>query len=444
MTNQNNEENKLQNLIKAYERFVPREFLNFLGKKDITNVYLGDQIEEDMTLLFTDIRGFTSLSEELTPKQNFSFINSYLSCMEPVILAHHGIIDKYMGDAIMALFPTGADEAVACSNAMLAKLNEYNKSRQQAGDKSIDIGIGLNTGLLMLGTIGGEKRMEGTVIGDAVNLAARIESMTKTYGVRLLISENTFYDLKNPKKVALRFLDRVIVKGKAQPQSVYEVFDMDPPSIREGKKATLKIFEEALAHYHYKNIATAKSLLEKCLEINPGDKPARLYVDRCETFQSTGAHESTGELDFSVEWTNDFEFGVPSIDEQHQKLFQLSSELMKTIFKEKKADEVDKAISFLDDYIVNHFRDEERLMKEYEYPFINFQKWQHQKFTQHFVRFKKEIRVLDNNNRNFILFRVQLLLVDWLVRHTLKLDTHLGRYIKRKEAGLEEENDTLT
>jgi len=436
MTNQNNEENKLQNLINAYERFVPREFLTFLGKKDITDIYLGDQIEENMTVFFTDIRGFTSLSEELTPKQNFSFINSYLSCMEPVILAHHGIIDKYVGDAIMALFPRSADEAIACSNAMLAKLDEYNKSRQQAGDKTIDIGIGLNTGLLMLGTVGGEKRMESTVIGDAVNLAARIESMTKKYGVRLLVSEHTFYELKNPKKIALRFLDRVTVKGKAQPQSVYEVFDMDPPFIREGKKATLEIFEEALAHYHYKNIAAAKSLLEKCLEINPGDKPAMLYVDRCETFESTGVHESTGELDFSVEWTNEFEFGVPNIDEQHQELFQLSSELMKTIFKGRKVNEIDKAISFLDDYIVTHFSDEEKLMNEYEYPFSHFQKWQHQKFSEHFVKLKQEMHTLDNHNRNFILFRVQLLLVDWLVNHTLKRDKHLGRYIKRKEAGL--------
>lgn len=442
MTNQNNEENKLQNLINAYERFVPREFLNILGKKDVTNIYLGDQIEKNMTILFTDIRGFTSLSEELTPEQNFRFINSYLSCMEPIILAHQGIIDKYIGNAIMALFPT-ADYAVACSKDMLANLNEYNKGRQRAGYKSIDIGIGLNTGLLMLGTIGGENRMETTVIGDAVNLASRIESLTKMYGVRLLIGEYTFYDLKNPEKIALRFLDRISVKGKTQPQSVYEIFDMDPPSIYEGKKATLKIFEEALAHYHYKNIVKAKSLLKKCIEINPEDIPARLYVNRCETFQKTGVHESTGELDFAIEWTNDFEFGVPTIDEQHQKLFQLSSELMKTIFKGKKANEIDKTISFLDNYIITHFRDEEELMKKYKYPFIHFQKWQHQKFTQHFVKFKKEVRALDNYNRNFILFRIQILLVDWLVNHTLKIDKHLGRYIKRKEAGLKEKDDTF-
>ncbi len=434
MTRRDNEKNKLQNLIKAYGRFVPHEFLNFLGKKDITTISLGDQIEENMTILFTDIRDFTSLSEELTPKQNFNFINSYLSCMEPVISKHNGIIDKYIGDAVMALFPTSADEALECSSAMLSALNAYNKTRRKAGNKSIDIGIGLNTGLVILGTIGGEHRMESTVIGDAVNLAARIESMTKTYGVPLLISEHTFYNLKNPEKFPLRFLDRVMVKGKVQAQSVYEVFDMDSPCIREGKKATLKIFEEALAQYHYKNIAAAKSLFDQCLEINPGDKPARLYADRCEAFQTGGAHEGTGELDLFIKWTNDFEFGVSKIDEQHQDLFHLSNELMMTIFKEEKTDKINKVISFLDEYIVTHFRYEEDLMKAHKYPFIDLQKQQHRKFTQQFVRFKQEIRTLDNTNRNFILFRLQVLLVDWLVNHTLKTDRHLGRYIKRKTA----------
>ncbi|SDU54945.1 bacteriohemerythrin [Desulfobacula phenolica] len=434
MTLRNDENSKLQNLIQAYERFVPHEFLNFLGKKDITNIYLGDQIEKNMTVLFTDIRDFTSLSEELTPSQNFSFINSYLSCMEPVISEHHGIIDKYIGDAIMALFPTSADEAIACSNAMLATLNEYNKTRQKAGDQSINIGIGLNTGLLILGTIGGKQRMEGTVIGDSVNLAARMESMTKTYGVSLLISEQTFYSLKNPKKFSIRFLDRVMVKGKIRPQTVYEVFDMDSDSVREGKKATLKIFEEALAHYHYKNITDAKSLLCKCLKLNPDDKPARLYLERCDAFQRTGAHESTGELSSFVEWTNDFQFGVPKIDEHHQDLFQLSNELMMSIFKGEKNHKIDKVISFLDEYIITHFRYEENLMRNYEYPFIHFQREQHQKFIQQFIRFKQEIRILDNSNRNFILFRLQVLLVDWLANHILKTDKHLGRYIKRKKA----------
>ncbi|MBC8199536.1 MAG: bacteriohemerythrin [Desulfobacterales bacterium] len=364
------------------------------------------------------------------------FINSYLSQMEPVILAHNGIIDKYVGDSIMALFPSSSDEAVRCAIAIHAKLNEYNTGREKVHYPPIRIGIGLNTGLLMLGTIGGDKRMESTVIGDAVNLASRIEGMSKKYEAGLLISEYTFYDLKRPDKIAMRFLDRVKVKGKTQPQSVYEVFDIDPPEIVEGKKATLKIFEEALAHYHFKHVDTSKKMIEECLRINPLDSSAQFYLDRCNAFLQTGVHESTGELLLSIEWTPEFEFGVAKIDEQHRELFEQCNKLMESILKGKGLDEVNKIISFLDEYIITHFRDEEKLMKEYEYPFLHFQKWQHSKFSRHFEKFKKEISMIDDSNRFFLLFRIRLLIVDWLVNHTLKFDKHLGRFIKRKRLGL--------
>ncbi|MFC1820188.1 adenylate/guanylate cyclase domain-containing protein [Thermodesulfobacteriota bacterium] len=237
-------------LKRAYNRFVPQEFFKLLGEEDITKVKLGDQVERTMTVLFSDIRNFTSLSETMSPQKNFDFINSYLSQMEPVISKHGGIIDKYVGDAIMVLFPNGADDALKGSISMLSKLDSINQKLRKEGYGSIKIGIGLNTGLLMLGTVGGKNRMEGTVISDAVNLASRIEGMTKLYGVNLLISEYTYYNLKYIKKYYIRFIDRVFVKGKTQPQSVYEVFSADEISTREAKSKTIKIFEEALASYH--------------------------------------------------------------------------------------------------------------------------------------------------------------------------------------------------
>ncbi|RZB35027.1 MAG: hypothetical protein SRB1_00795 [Desulfobacteraceae bacterium Eth-SRB1] len=171
------------------------------------------------------------------------------------------------------------------------QLEKYNIGRKHAGYEPIKIGIGLNSGLVMLGTIGGSERMEGTVIGDAVNLASRIEGLSKKYGVPLLISEHTFYALKYPEKISIRFLDRVIVKGKAQPQSVYEVFEKDPIQIKEGKAATKRIFEEALANYHLKNIDASQKMLQKCLKLNPLDRPAQVYLDRCKEFIRTGVHE---------------------------------------------------------------------------------------------------------------------------------------------------------
>ena len=423
-------------LIEAYERFIPREILKMLRKENITKVHLGNQIEKEMTVLFSDIRGFTSMSEEMTPQQNFDFINSYLSRMEPVIRRHNGIVDKYVGDAIMALFPLSADDALKCAVAMLSELDNYNKERKSASLEPVKIGIGLNTGLCMLGTVGGENRMETTVIADAVNLASRIETMTKSYSTSILISENTFHHLNETKNMGIRFLDRVKVKGKIQPQSVYEVFENDPPECREKKILTARLFVEALAHYHFKHIQTAVELLEECLSVNPDDIPAQVYRERCEEFFKSGFHESTGEIGKSVVWTQAFEFGVPEIDEQHQALFAQVNRLMEVVFDGVEMSEIKEAVSFLDEFVLSHFEQEEALMDEYDYPFTRFQKLQHDNFKDVFSSLKGEIRGLDDTNRLYTLFRIQLLVVDWLVTHTAKVDMHLGRFIKRKKRGL--------
>ncbi|MCX8110225.1 MAG: adenylate/guanylate cyclase domain-containing protein, partial [Syntrophorhabdaceae bacterium] len=171
----------IDKVIDSYSHFVPQEFIRLLGKEDIIDVGLGDHKEMTMTILFSDIRDFTALSEGMTPKDNFAFINSYLEKMEPVIAKEGGIIDKFIGDAIMALFPKDADSAIKGAINMLKQLETYNNERKQSGLKTIKIGIGINTGLMMLGIIGGRTHMESTVISDAVNLASRIESMTKNY-----------------------------------------------------------------------------------------------------------------------------------------------------------------------------------------------------------------------------------------------------------------------
>ncbi len=271
--------------MQAYERFVPREFLNLLEKKSVTKVQLGDHVEKEMSILFSDIREFTSLSEKMKPQENFEFINTYLSSMEPIIAQHHGFIDKYIGDAIMALFPRNADDAVRGSIAMLKKLVDYNHERK----KPIQIGIGINTGALMLGTVGGKNRMDGTVISDAVNLASRIEGMTKMYGATLLISENTYSQLNN--SYAIRTIDRVKVKGKSNPIIVYEVFDGEAPQLIELKMKTLKNLEEGLAHYRNKEFAQANKCFKEMLQIYQEDKAAQLYLKRSEHFQKNGVPE---------------------------------------------------------------------------------------------------------------------------------------------------------
>lgn len=284
---QKNEELRALNV--AYERFVPREFLSFLGKESITDVQLGDQIEKKMAVLFSDIRGFTTLSEMMTPQENFNFLIAYLKRMEPIIRQHHGFIDKYIGDAIMALFPTAANDAVQCAVEMLQTLDDYNGFRSKNGYESIRIGIGLHAGLLMLGTVGGQDRMDSTVISDVVNVTARIEGLTKFYGAPLLVSERILFELEQPNRYNFRFLDKVKVKGKEQPISVFEIFDGYPPETIDLKLKTRTDFEKGLLHFHSGEFAEAIDHFNQVLSVDAGDEAAQLYFQRVTRYLKYGA-----------------------------------------------------------------------------------------------------------------------------------------------------------
>lgn len=274
-------------LNQAFSRFVPRQFLQFLDKQSIVDVQLGDHVQKEMSVLFADIRDFTTLSESMTPEQNFKFINAYLSRMEPAIVENQGFVDKYIGDGIMALFSQGADNALKAAISMLHRLTEYNQDRAKANYLPVRVGIGINTGSLMLGTVGGYSRMDTTVISDTVNLASRIEGLTKEYKVSLLISHHTFAQLEDANQYAFRLIDRVKVKGKVSAVSVYEVFDADPPKIRESKLVTKTAFEEALLLYHLHSFPEAAQLFDDCLRLIPEDTVARIYLERCQRLDST-------------------------------------------------------------------------------------------------------------------------------------------------------------
>ena len=278
---------ELYQLNQAYERFVPRQFLQLLNKKSIVDVQLGDQVQKEMSVLFSDIRDFTTFSESMTPEDNFKFINAYLSRMEPAIAENQGFIDKYIGDGIMALFSGGADDALKAGISMLKRLSEYNQYRAKYDYLPIQIGIGINTGSLMLGTIGGSSRMETTVISDAVNLASRLEGLTKNYGVSLLISHHTFLQLQDSNQYSYRIIDRVKVNGKSAAVSVYEVFDAEQPDIYEGKSVTKQEFEQAVLLYNLGSFSEAAQLFQKCLHQNPMDKVAKIYLSRCQEIKDS-------------------------------------------------------------------------------------------------------------------------------------------------------------
>ena len=264
----------------SIERFVPRAFLAIVGKPSIVDVELGDNKRRDMTVLFSDIRSFTTLSEKMTPDENFAFINTYLERMGPVIRTHNGFIDKYIGDAIMALF-NNADDALRASLAMHDALDDFNEERRAAGLDPVAIGIGLNSGSLMLGTIGEKHRMDGTVISDAVNLASRIEDLTKTYRVGLLISQYTYEQLADPTAYDIRPIDVVVVKGKTHPVTIFEVFQNDPPAARAAKGRTRDLLQSGVDALARRDAAGARRCFEQCLALVPGDTAATSLLKSC-------------------------------------------------------------------------------------------------------------------------------------------------------------------
>ena len=245
-----------------------------------------------MTVFFSDIRSFTSLSEQMTPEENFKFINGYLKRVSPIIREHNGIIDKYIGDSIMALFSESVDHALQASIVMQRVVRDYNLDRAEEGHEAISIGIGLHYGSVMLGTIGESERMESTVISDAVNLAARLEGLTKLYGASILISEQTLLALEDVNQYRMRFLDKVKVKGKKQPVSIYEILNGDAEEIMYLKIKSQVDFDMALAYYDQKAFAMAQIYFERVLDIHSKDKAAQLYLERSKRFIKDGVPEN--------------------------------------------------------------------------------------------------------------------------------------------------------
>jgi adenylate cyclase len=240
---------------------------------------------EIATILFSDIRGFTTLSEELGANGTVSLLNEYFTIMTEQITAKNGILDKFIGDAIMAAFgvplPSADDEdnAVQASISMLRELDRWNHARREAGKRPVKIGIGLSTDNVVSGNIGSPKRMDFTLIGDGVNLASRLEGLCKEYGTKLLISEYTRKRLKGD--YVLREVDQVRVKGKTQPVIVYEVLDHFTEDAFPNCKELLDEYTRGLDAYRRRDYEEAKGHFAAAVEINGNDKLSALYVDRC-------------------------------------------------------------------------------------------------------------------------------------------------------------------
>ena len=267
-------------LSEAQARFVPVEFLSSLRRTTILDVELGENVRKEMSVLFSDIRGFTPLVEGMTPQEHIGFINQYLSYMEPPIIENAGFVDSYIGDAIMALFDGDPDQALRAGVGMSRALEQLNARRARVGTEPVRMGVGVNTGELTLGTIGGPNRIKCGVIGNPVNLAARIEGLTKTYGCFMLVSQHTVERLRQPLAWALREVGRVIVKGQTVPVRLYEVLDAEPLPLREQKLATAGDFANGLALYYGADFSASVSAFASCLQRCPIDAAAARLLEQ--------------------------------------------------------------------------------------------------------------------------------------------------------------------
>jgi predicted ATPase/class 3 adenylate cyclase len=278
-------------LNRAYRRFVPYEFLRTLGRESILDVRLGDQIRGEMTVLFSDIRSYTTLSEGMTPEENFNFINAYLKRVGPAIKRNGGFINQYYGDGIMAIFPSRPEDALRAALDVLKELAAYNVEREGKGRKPIQMGVGLHTGKMMLGVIGDEERHDTGVISDAVNTAARVEGLTKTYGASVVVSEDSLLGIPSVEGYGHRFLGRVQVKGRAKALAVYEFYDGEPPDVVAAKEQTKAQLAEALEDYFARRFPEAAVSLKRVLGVNPNDKTAQRYLKNAAHYMVEGVED---------------------------------------------------------------------------------------------------------------------------------------------------------
>ena len=270
------------------KKFVPHEFIRSLGKETLTDVKLGDQVEKIVTVLFTDIRDFTTLSEKMTPEENFHFVSSFNARLGPVIRSNNGFINQYLGDSIMAIFPENPEDALRAAVGMQKAVHELNKERKELGLPSIRAGIGMHTGSLIMGITGDEFRMDAATISDTVNTAARIESLTKYYKSPLLLSDHTLQYLNGQNGFHFRHLGSVRLKGKNNLLSIIECINGFEELQFERKLQTISLFSTAMNSYHDQQFENALQHFQTILTNDPDDLTANYFLTNTKKYLREG------------------------------------------------------------------------------------------------------------------------------------------------------------
>ncbi len=261
-----------------YYKFVPEKFRELLHKEKFTDLELGDAQSADLSILFCDIRAFSLNSEMMTVRESFEFVNRIYGKAGPIIRKHHGFIDKYIGDAIMALFES-AEDAVAAGIELYRAIVLNPDAEKDFGLPAVEVGIGIHSGMAQIGIVGEQERMSGTVISNTVNLSSRMEALTKTYAAGMIISKDTLDRMQNPDALSTRYLGMVQVAGVNEVSALYEVLDCLEETKRCRREETKTEFREAVRLFHSGKVAHALELFEQISERDADDKAPRLYAE---------------------------------------------------------------------------------------------------------------------------------------------------------------------
>ncbi len=273
-------EEAIRQIHEVSQKFVPSEFIKSLGKARLTEVVLGDLAEREVTVVFADIREFTTISEGLSPKDNFLFVNGFNNRMGPIVRKNGGFIMQYLGDGFMALFPDGPQSALTASVEMHKVLHEYNKERVLKDRMPVKIGVGMQDGHLIMGITGDSNRLDAAIISDTVNTAARIEGLSKHYGTSILLTKECKNKLTDQKEFNFRYLGPVQVKGKQKAIELYECIDGDEDLLFDHKLRTTPTFNDAMNYYFNMEFAMAAVAFQEIFKLNVMDKTSKLFLNK--------------------------------------------------------------------------------------------------------------------------------------------------------------------
>lgn len=431
-------ENVIQSTFKqkkySVSRFAPRELLQVLANSRVP-LELGRMQKREMTIFFSDIRSFASISEKMQPEFIFRYLNAFLKMAAPIIRKNDGIIDKYIGDAILAIFPDPKN-AIASSIAIHHALVTLNRRLTRINLPIIDLGIGIHTGDLMIGILGESKRMDVTVISDSVNLASRLQNLNKIYGSNILISDSTYQKIFSDPNANynMRFLDVVQTRGKKETTSVYEIYNNNSLASIERRNKTKSIFEKGVWLFHSENYKDAAQHFLEVIRHDPNDRVAIFYMHRTAHFLATSYSLINNHTNRLFEWDDKYSVGIKGIDDQHKKLFDIINDLNWAKSNNVGRSFISDILNRLVVYTIAHFSVEEELMIRHGYSNYERHKTIHEKFKEKVGLFISEY----NNNKAEITVEILEYLIKWLQVHTTGEDRKMCQ-----ELEFHEEEETL-